>query len=503
MTSSTSTPRRRRTTADRRADRLYWRKRNRHYHEWVERHIASIVPPRSVVLDLNCDAGDLLSRVRPSVGVGITQDERLATVARRHYPHLEFRVADPEHVRLDRSFDYVLLPDLVGEVSDLWAFLRRLHGQMSSDARLVMNFYNFVWEPVLKAAERLGLKYPQPKLNWLGKDDVTNLLQVCNLEVERVDIGLLLPKRLPVIEPIANNLLVNVGPMRHLALVHTVVARPQPLPEPQALSCSVIVPCRNELGNVADAVRRLPEMGTHTELVFVDGASTDGTRDAILQQITLNPDKDIKLIDQEGTPAPASQDPSGEKVTMLAAGKGDAVRKGFAAASGEVLMILDADLTVPPEDLPRFYLALAEGKGEFINGSRLVYPMEDEAMRILNLFGNKFFSLVFTWLLGQRIKDTLCGTKVLRKVDYERIAAARKEFGEFDPFGDFDLLFGASRIKLPIVEMPVRYRARVAGYTKVQPFKHGVLLLQMCVIGFQQLKLRPWKQRLLRLLGRA
>jgi glycosyltransferase involved in cell wall biosynthesis len=188
---------------------------------------------------------------------------------------------------------------------------------------------------------------------------------------------------------------------------------------------------------------------------------------------------------------------------MLAAGKGDAVRKGFAAASGDVLMILDADLTVPPEDLPRFYLALAEGKGEFINGSRLVYPMEDQAMRILNLFGNKFFSLVFTWLLGQRIKDTLCGTKVLRKVDYERIAAARKEFGEFDPFGDFDLLFGAARITLPIVEMPVRYRARVAGHTKVQPFKHGILLLQMCVIGFQQLKLRAWKQRLSRLFRRG
>ena len=187
---------------------------------------------------------------------------------------------------------------------------------------------------------------------------------------------------------------------------------------------------------------------------------------------------------------------------MLAAGKGDAVRKGFAAAEGDVLMILDADLTVPPEDLPRFYLAMAEGKGQFINGSRLVYPMEDEAMRIVNLFGNKFFSLVFTWLLGQRIKDTLCGTKVLRKADYERIAAARKEFGEFDPFGDFDLLFGAARIKLPLVEMPVRYRARVSGHTKVRPFKHGILLLEMCLIGFQQLKLQPLKQRLARLVGR-
>ncbi len=482
--------------AIRRTDRLYWRMRNRHYHEWVERHIASIVPPGLRVLDLHCEAGDLLSRVKPSDGLGITQDARLAATARQHYPNLEILIEKPENIRLDRPFDYILLPDLVGEIPDLWAFLRRLHEQSNSDTRLVMTFYNFVWEPVLKAAELMGLKRPQPNLNWLGKGDVTNLLDVCNFDVERLDVGLLFPKNVPIIEPLANNVLVNVGPLHHLALVHSVVARPRPLPEPAPLSCTVIVPCRNELGNIADAVERLPDMGTHTELIFVDGASTDGTRDAILEQIDRHPGKDIKLIDQVETPAPEVQSTSNGKVTMLAAGKGDAVRKGFAAANGDVLMILDADLTVPPEDLPRFYLALAEGRGRFVNGSRLVYPMEHEAMRIVNLFGNKFFSLVFTWLLGQRIKDTLCGTKVLRKSDYEKIAAARKEFGDFDPFGDFDLLFGAARLKLPLVEMPVRYRARVAGHTKVQPFKHGILLLQMCVVGFRQLKWMPWKRKL-------
>jgi glycosyltransferase involved in cell wall biosynthesis len=435
--------------------------------------------------------------------VGVTRDARLAALARQRYPELEFQVGNPEHFRLRRSYDYILLPDLVGEISDLWLFLRQLHEQTGPEARVVMTFYNFVWEPVLKAAEKLGLKCPQPNHNWLGRGDITNLLTVCNFQIEQLDVGLLFPKNLPIIEPLANSVLVNLGPTRHLALVHSLVARPLPLPVPEALSCSVIVPCRNELGNIADAVERLPEIGTHTELIFVDGASTDGTRDAILQQIDLHPTRDIKLIDQVDTPPADLQTTADGKVTMLAAGKGDAVRKGFAAASGEVLMILDADLTVPPEDLPRFYLALAEGKGEFVNGSRLVYPMENQAMRILNLFGNKFFSLVFSWLLGQRIKDTLCGTKVLRKSDYERIAAARKEFGEFDPFGDFDLLFGVARTKLSLVEMPVRYRARVSGYTKVQPFKHGILLLEMCAIGFQQLKLRTWKRRLSRFLGRG
>ncbi|HEX2036406.1 MAG TPA: glycosyltransferase family 2 protein [Chloroflexota bacterium] len=180
---------------------------------------------------------------------------------------------------------------------------------------------------------------------------------------------------------------------------------------------------------------------------------------------------------------------------MLRLGKGDAVRKGFAAARGDVLFILDADLTVPPEDLPKFLEPIATGKADFVNGTRLVYPLENEAMGPVNLFGNKFFSLVFTWLLGQRIKDTLCGTKVLRKRDYERLAANRSYFGDFDPFGDFDLLFGAARLGLRLVEVPVRYRRRTSGYSKVQVYKHGVLLLRMSLIGFRRLKLQRWLGR--------
>jgi glycosyltransferase involved in cell wall biosynthesis len=170
-------------------------------------------------------------------------------------------------------------------------------------------------------------------------------------------------------------------------------------------------------------------------------------------------------------------------------GKGDAVRKGFAAATGDVLMILDADLTVPPEDLPKFFEALTSGKGEFINGTRLVYPMERQAMRTLNHLGNKFFSLAFTWLLEQRFRDTLCGTKVLFRRDYERIAANRHYFGDFDPFGDFDLIFGASRLNLRIVEVPVRYRERTYGVTNISRFRHGWLLLRMCLVAFRKLKL--------------
>jgi glycosyltransferase involved in cell wall biosynthesis len=231
------------------------------------------------------------------------------------------------------------------------------------------------------------------------------------------------------------------------------------------------VPCRNERGNIEDAVKRIPQMGRDTEIIFVDGNSTDGTPEEIERQIREHPERDIRLIHQGA-----------------GIGKGDAVRKGFAAAKADVLVIQDADLTAAPEDLPKFYKALRSGKGEFINGSRLVYPMEKQAMQLLNLLGNKFFGTLFTWLLGQRFRDTLCGTKMISKKDYDLIVANRSYFGEFDPFGDFDLIFGAVRQNLKVVEVPVTYRARTYGATNIARFKHGWLLLKMSWIAFKKIK---------------
>src|SRR6185369_8119798 len=233
---------------------------------------------------------------------------------------------------------------------------------------------------------------------------------------------------------------------------------------------SVVVAARNEEGNIEQVIRRTPQLGGGTELIFVEGGSRDNTYAAIEKAIADHPDRAIKLFRQSGT------------------GKGDAVRTGFANATGEILMILDADLTVPPEDLPRFYDAIVNGKGDFINGVRLVYPMEDQAMRLANVFGNKFFSIAFSWMLGQPIKDTLCGTKVLRRSDYELLAANRGYFGEFDPFGDFDLLFGAAKLNLKIVDLPVRYRERTYGETNIQRWKHGWLLLKMVMFAARKLK---------------
>ncbi len=320
-------------------------------------------------------------------------------------------------------------------------------------------------------AEFAGLKTSQPIQNWLSPADVENLLYLSGFEVIKKGNKLLLPFWIPLVSSFFNKFIANLPLLSRLGLVHYVVARLQPQRE-RDCSVSIIVPARNEKGNIENAVVRLPSFGSSQEIIFIEGHSKDSTPEEIHRVIDkYSPRRHIRHAVQGGV------------------GKGDAVRLGFEMARGEILMILDADLTVAPEDLPKFYNALISGKGEFINGSRLVYPLEKESMRIFNIIGNKFFSTMFSWILGQRIKDTLCGTKVLFKKDYQRIAANRSYFGDFDPFGDFDLLFGAAQLNLKIVEIPIRYGARTYGNTNIQRWRHGWLLLKMTLFSARKFKL--------------
>lgn len=226
---------------------------------------------------------------------------------------------------------------------------------------------------------------------------------------------------------------------------------------------SIVVPCRNERGTVEDAVRRCPLFGKSIELIFVDGYSTDGTIEELYRIQAKYRDKKIIILQQKGK------------------GKGDAVRLGFEHAQGDIVMILDSDLTVSPEELPKFYDALVSGAGECINGSRFLYPMEDKATPWLNYFANRAFAVLVSWIMGQTVTDTLCGTKVLWRKDYEAIAEGRMVFGTIDPFGDFDLLFGAARLGKKIIDVPVHFKNRVYGSSQIGSYvKNGILLLRMC-----------------------
>jgi glycosyltransferase involved in cell wall biosynthesis/SAM-dependent methyltransferase len=482
------------------ATRDRWKARNAYYYRSIEALCRRFIPPGSRVLELGCGTGDLLAALSPDPKASLGIDISPETVARARpkHPGLAFAVGDAEALELPAgaTYDFIVASDLVGHLDDVYATFRGLRAACHPGTRLVVTYYNFLWEGVLQVAERLGWKMPQGYQNWLGMQDLENLLLLGDFRVAARGWELLLPKRIPVVSDIVNAAAPHVPGLRHLCLVQYAVADVAPLParrvEPLP-RVSVVVPCRNEEGNIDRAVERIPEMGSATEILFVDGQSTDGTVARIEGAIARNRGvRDIRLIHQvprEGSAA--SEDPD----RMLRLGKGDAVRKGFAAASGDIVMILDADLTVAPEDLPRFVEVLSEGKAQFVNGSRLVYPMEDESMRFANLCGNKAFSLAFTWLLGQPLKDTLCGTKALFREDYRRISADRAYFGDFDPFGDFDLLFGAARQRLRMVDMPVRYARRTAGVSKVRLVGHGWLLVRMSWIAFLKFKWNRWLGR--------
>jgi hypothetical protein len=369
---------------------------------------------------------------------------------------------------------WVLLNGNIHYEADVQVFLEKLRMALIPSTRVILTFYSTLWKPFLRLATALGLRGHTPEENWIANEDVRNLLLLANYELIRQEGKLLVPIYIPLISFLANRFLAPLPAFRAFNLLNIAVARPLGIAKPnqsKAPSVSVIVPARNEAGNIEAVILRIPRMGPDDEFIFIEGNSTDNTWETICKlRKKYEGTHNIRADRQEGK------------------GKGDAVRRGFAAARNEILMILDADLTVPPEELPRFYEALVSEKGEFINGSRLVYPMEKQAMRFFNLLGNKFFAVMFSFVLGQRFKDTLCGTKVLTRENYRRLAAYRNYFGEFDPFGDFDLIFGAARMALRIVEVPVHYRERTYGETNIQRWHHGMILLHM--LGFAAARIK-------------
>ena len=438
---------------------------------WYHRRLAEVykflVAPNQRILEIGCGQGELLAALNPSEGVGIDFSEEMIVRAKQKYSNLEFHHMDAHDLsHLEGKFDIIILSDTTNDLWDVQRALEQVKKFCDPHTRLILNFYSHLWQFPLTLAQSLNLAAPMLYQNWLTPDDVHNLLKLADFETIRTSNEIVWP--LPL-GGFANRYLVRLWPFRELALSNFVIARPSPQPVEKP-SVSVVIAARNEEGNIKNIFERVPQMGSKTELVFVEGHSRDKTYETIEKEIALHPQTPSLLFRQPGI------------------GKADAIRLGFEKASGDILMILDADLTVPPEDLPRFYDAIASGKGEFINGVRLVYPMEKEAMRTLNFIGNKFFSMAFSWLLGQSVKDTLCGTKVLWRKDYEEIKANRSYFGDFDPFGDFDLIFGAAKLNLKIVDLPIRYRERTYGTTNISRWKHGVLLLRMVVFAARRIK---------------
>ena len=452
-----------------------WINRNSYFYKNDHSYMKFLVEENVRVLELGCGTGQLLSALNPSHGVGVDLSANVVNIAQKNYPNLEFIQGDIENPGLIESlegvFDYIILSDTIGYLNDCEEAFARLHSLCTSDTRLIISYYSWRWQPILDIGEKIGLKMPSVEVNWLSTEDTMGFLHLADFEPVKREWRQLIPLSLFGLGSIVNRFIGTLPLIRRLSLRNYIVARPVREVGLKRLSATVLIPCRNEKGNIENAVKRLPDFCEDLEILYVEGNSQDDTLSEIHRVIAAYPNKDIKVLVQDGK------------------GKGDAVRKGFDNARGDILMILDADLTTPPEDLPKFYKAIATGKGEYINGTRLVYPMDDQAMRFLNFWANRTFSILFTWLLNQRFTDTLCGTKVLTKKNYEKIVSNRSYFGEFDPFGDFDLIFGATKLNLKVIEVPVRYAAREYGETQISRFRHGWLLLKMVVFAYKKLKI--------------
>jgi SAM-dependent methyltransferase len=464
------------------ADWEQWVARSRYYHAALERILRFIVPPGQRVLDIGCGNGDHLASLQPALGVGVDLSEGMLSLARNKHAGFEYHHQAAEELSLpahevrngEGGFDVITMVNAVGEFADVLAAFKRLQPLVRPDTRVVILFYNHLWEPLMRPATALRLKLDNPTQNWLSFDDLRGFLHLAGFEVVKIGARMPCPKYIPGVAELMNDVLGRLPLLHRMGFVHYLVARPEMplLQAPEKHSCTVVVPCKNEEDNIPKIPARVAEMGAFTELIFVDDCSTDATAERVRELIAAHPERRITLVSGPGQ------------------GKGAAVRAGLEHATGDVLMILDADMTVMPEDLPAFFEAITENKGEFINGSRMVYPLVGDAMRPLNILGNKLFATVFSFLLEQRIKDTLCGTKVVMRHNYTQILAARAYFGDIDRWGDYDWIFGAAKGNLKIVELPIHYVERTAGVTKMtKRFKNGLIMARMCWVALRKLKM--------------
>ena len=455
-----------------------WINRNRYYYELLSRLLHFLVESQKRVLSVRCGTGNLLAAVQPIEGKGIDICPEIIEIAQERNPSFEFAVAFPDKEEFraafgrEEKFDYILFND-IGDTVDILQALRNLKPLCQRHTRVLVITYNHLWEPLVTFAEWIGMKVPRTEQNWLSTLDIANLLKLAGFEALETHRIVILPKYVPLVSAFLNRFCARLPLLKLLCMTQVVVGRLLPPPVPkEELSVSVIVPCKDEKGNIEDAAQRIPQLGHRTEIIFCDDQSTDGTAEELLRVQSLYRDKNIRLERGPGV------------------FKSRNVWTGFDAATSDILMILDADLTTIPEELPYFVDVIASGQAEFVNGSRLVYPVPKGAMTTANMLGNKFFSVAFTYLLGQHVKDTLCGTKVLWRTDWERIKPMLGSWGIEDRWGDYELLFGAAKLNLKILDLPVHYQERICGSSKMtRVFRNGLVMLKMCWHGFLKLKL--------------
>lgn len=434
------------------------------YRRLVAKTINLKINPNAHILELNCQDGTLLTALNGQSRIGVEPNKELWDhKALPKYTHI---LEKTDMALKGTHIDTIILSNTLNTCDDVDEILQNAKTLANPKTRLIINAHNTLWRPIITLGQKLGLATKPKQENWLSGSDIRNMAELAGWEVVHQENKTLVPLQ-GAIATWINRWVGPTVPAFCLSMFITCRLKTKR----KAKKISIVIPTRNEAGNIQEGIDRIPKFpGIETEVIFVEGNSTDDTWGKI--EALPETYRGIKII----------------KAQQEGKGKGDAVRKGFSLATGDILLILDGDLTMPPEEIGKYIQALESGEAEFANGCRLVYNMDKKAMQLANLIANKCFGLGFSWILGQSIKDTLCGTKVLWREDYNKIQENRTYFGDFDPFGDFDLLFGAAKQNLKIRDIPIHYKERTYGSTNIQRWKHGVILLKMMLFAARKLK---------------
>ncbi len=262
------------------------------------------------MLELGCGDGNLLGSLKPGRGLGIDLSPEMIAMARERNPGIQFEVTSAEDFSTDEKFDFVILSDILNEVWDVQELLENVRERLDPGGRLLITVYSRLWELPLRMAEKAGLSKPGLGENWLTIPDIRNLLYLSGFETIRSSHEILFPIGIPGLRSFFNKFLVRFWPFNHMAMTNFLVARVVDNAHSHQTSplVSVIVPARNEAGNIENILKRMPQMGGGTEVVFVEGNSSDDTWQVILDRVKACPQYRCQTLQQTGK------------------GKGDAVR---------------------------------------------------------------------------------------------------------------------------------------------------------------------------------
>lgn len=363
------------------------------------------------------------------------------------------------------KYDCIVLSDMFEVNDDILGLLKLLKKNLNNDGTILLTSITPIWDGVLSILEMLNLKNKSKKRSYIHLNKLSAVLDTINFQITGKRTRQYFPFKLFYFGNIINNFLEIILYFFNFGIrSYFTIKEIEDTAEKDVLSKTIIVPAKNEEGNLNELINRIPYLGNNVEVIISCGISNDNT---LGMAKSLKSDNFIiKVIEQTSK------------------GKANAVWEACEQSSNDLIAILDADLSVDPEELSSFFELIETKKCDFVNGTRLIYSMEKGSMRFINNFGNRLFQYVVSKIIRLPLTDSLCGTKVFKKNLYEKIKKWQSVVKIKDPFGDFDLLFAAAYSSQKIVEYPIHYRARKYGTTQIRRFKDGFKLIKYLSVSF-------------------